>query len=73
MLKSKLNIAAFVFLAMGLTSALCEKIFYGGRLDENNIVQESFFLPLSFLCFFIALVLWTVLIAIKSLPLLKKR
>jgi len=33
-----------------------EKIFYGNRLDANNVLQESFFLPLSIFLTLIGLV-----------------
>jgi hypothetical protein len=32
---------------------MLEQIFYGGRLDENNVLQESFFLPLAFILLFL--------------------
>jgi len=37
----------------GITSGFLEQVFYGGRLDENNVVQDSFFLPLAFILMFL--------------------
>jgi len=37
----------------GITSGFVEQVFYGGRLDENNVVQDSFFLPLAFILMFL--------------------
>lgn len=42
------------FFFAGLLSLLLEKTVYGGNVDENNIVQESFFLPLAFILFFVS-------------------
>ena len=35
-------------LSVGFASLMLENIFYGG-IDENGVLQESLFLPLSFL------------------------
>jgi len=40
----------------GITSGFLEQVFYGGRLDENNVVQDSFFLPLAFILMFLGVV-----------------
>jgi hypothetical protein len=53
----------------GVTSGILEQLLYGGRLDENNVVQESFFLPLAFILVFLGGVL--ILVA-AALFLLKK-
>ena len=37
----------------GVVSGILEQLLYGGRLDENNVVQESFFLPLAFILIFL--------------------
>ena len=37
----------------GMTSGFLEQVFYGGRVDESNVVQESFFLPLAFILIFL--------------------
>ena len=37
----------------GMTSGFLEQVFYGGRVDENDVVQDSFFLPLAFLLIFL--------------------
>lgn len=41
---------------VGVVCGAMEKIFYGNRLDENNVLQESFFLPLSIFLTLIGLV-----------------
>lgn len=33
--------------AIGIVCGVLESTLYGNRLDENNVVQESFFLPLA--------------------------
>ena len=40
-------------LTAGVISGICEQVFYGGRLDAGGVLQESFFLPLSFLLVFL--------------------
>lgn len=37
----------------GMTSGFLEQVFYGGRVDESNVVQDSFFLPLAFILIFL--------------------
>jgi ABC-type thiamin/hydroxymethylpyrimidine transport system permease subunit len=44
-----LGIAA---LMAGVASGVLERIFYG-YVDENNVLQESFFLPLAFILVFL--------------------
>ena len=41
---------------VGVVCGAMEKIFYGNRLDANNVLQESFFLPLSIFLTLIGLV-----------------
>jgi hypothetical protein len=41
---------------VGVVCGAIEKIFYGNRLDANNVLQESFFLPLSIFLTLIGLV-----------------
>ncbi|KPK51759.1 MAG: hypothetical protein AMJ59_27570 [Gammaproteobacteria bacterium SG8_31] len=45
---SKLTWLGIALVVSGVTSGILEQKFYGGRLDENNVLQESFFLPLAF-------------------------
>lgn len=42
----------FVLLIAGVASWILERLLYSGRLDENNVLQESFFLPLAFILIF---------------------
>ncbi len=49
----KLMWLGIALIASGVLSAILEQVFYGGRLDENNVVQESFFLPLAFILIFL--------------------
>lgn len=44
---SKSFVAGLGLVIAGLTCGTIEMMFYGNRLDEYNVVQESFFLPLS--------------------------
>jgi len=46
---SKIAILGIVVLSTGMLFAVIEKVFYGNRLDANNVLQESLFLPLSIL------------------------
>ena len=39
-------------LIAGVASWILERLLYGG-LDENNVLQESFFLPLAFILIFL--------------------
>ena len=34
---------------MAILCGVAEAVFYGGRLDEAGVVQESLFLPLTFI------------------------
>ena len=44
-----LGVAALI---AGMVSGVLEKTFYG-YVDENNVLQESFFLPLAFILVFL--------------------
>ena len=46
-LMSRLSLIGIALVIGGAVCGALEKIFYGNRLDENNVIQESFFLPLS--------------------------
>ncbi len=45
---SKLMWLGIAMLTAGVASGVLEKTFYG-YVDENNVLQESFFLPLAFI------------------------
>jgi len=49
---SKLMWLGIAALMAGVVSGALEKIFYG-YVDENNVLQESFFLPLAFILIFL--------------------
>jgi hypothetical protein len=51
-----MGLAGICLVIAGMACGAIEKIFYGGRLDENNVVQDSFFLPLSFFLAFTGIV-----------------
>ncbi len=53
----------------GITSGFLEQVFYGGRVDENNVVQESFFLPLAFILMFLGV---TLIVVAAGFYLMKK-
>ena len=44
---SKLTWLGIALVVSGVASGILERRFYGGRLDENDVLQESFFLPLA--------------------------
>lgn len=50
------SLAGIGLVIVGVACGAMEKIFYGNRLDANNVLQESFFLPLSFFFTLIGLV-----------------
>jgi hypothetical protein len=45
-LKTKLFMTSLFFLALGTISFVIQNLFYG-YIDENGILHDSFFLPLS--------------------------
>lgn len=45
---SKLTWLGIAALMAGVASGVLERTFYG-YVDENNVLQESFFLPLAFI------------------------
>jgi len=49
---SKLMWLGVVALIAGMVSGVLERTFYG-YVDENNVLQESFFLPLAFISAFL--------------------
>ncbi len=59
-------------MGLGFTSGVAEGFFYGG-VNEEGVVQESFFLPLSFLLSFVGSVLLVVAIAISAFKKMKKK
>jgi len=50
---SKLMWLGIALVVSGVASGIMEQTFYGGRVDENNVLQESFFLPLAFVLIFL--------------------
>jgi len=51
-LKSKVFWLSFILFAMGIAFGYLENTFYQ-YIDENGVLIESWFMPLSFLCIFI--------------------
>jgi hypothetical protein len=51
-----LSLVGIGLVIVGVVCGAIEKIFYGNRLDANNVLQESFFLPLSIFLALIGLV-----------------
>jgi hypothetical protein len=58
---SKVAWSGIAMVIAGMVSGILEKIFYD-RLDENNVLQESFFLPLAV----ILIILGTALIGVAA-------
>ena len=50
---SKIIWLGIALIMAGMTSGFLEQVFYGGRVDESNVVQDSFFLPLAFILVFL--------------------
>ena len=57
---SKTTWLGIFFLIAGFISGKIEEIYYGNRLDENNVLQESFFLPLAIILTFLGIAFLTV-------------
>ena len=51
-IKNKIFWLSFILLAMGLAFGYIENTFYQ-YIDENGVLIESWFMPLSFLCIFL--------------------
>ena len=45
---SKLSLLGLGFVSLGVLCGIAENALYGGRLDSNGVIQESLFLPLTF-------------------------
>ena len=65
-MQRKLRIAGIVLLCLAFASGLAEHIFYGNRLDENDVLQESFFLPLTYILSFPGVILLIASLALKK-------
>lgn len=59
-------IAGLVLLCLAAASGPAETILYGRRPDENNVIQESFFLPLTFTLGFFGILLVAVSLLLKK-------
>ncbi len=66
-MKSKLRTAGFIALALACLSWLAEAVFYGD-IDTNGVLQESFFLPLTFILAAIGIVLLGISLVLKPRP-----
>jgi len=49
MKRYKLVLVGVILVVLGGLARLAEELLYGGQVDDAGVVQESFFLPLSFL------------------------
>jgi hypothetical protein len=47
--KHKVTCTGLIFVFLGCISWIVEQASYGGLVDENGVLQESLFLPLTFL------------------------
>ena len=66
-MKSKLRTAGFIAFALAGLSWLAETAFYGD-IDSNGVLQESFFLPLTFILAAIGIVLLGISLVLKPRP-----
>lgn len=64
-MNSRLRIAGFLALVLAGLSGLAETAFYGD-IDTNGVVQESFFLPLTFILAALGIVLIVASLLIKA-------
>ncbi len=65
-MRPPLFLASIAFFLAAIASGVAEKIFYGGRIDENGVLQESFFLPLTFI-FLVAAVATLLIFVLRRL------
>lgn len=70
-LKKTLLISFVFFVLLGIISALIQRKFYG-YIDENNILQDSIFLPIAAFSVIIALLLFIVIVIVQLISFLKK-
>ena len=66
-MKFKFRIAGLVALALAGLSWLAEASFYGS-IEANGVLQESFFLPLTFILAALGLILLVASLVAKSSP-----
>ena len=59
----KVSLIAIACLVLAGLSWAVHGIYYGGRLDENGIVQDRLFLPLGYLLVFAGLLLFAISLA----------
>ena len=57
-MKSKLSIVGSILLAVAAFFGLMETMFYGG-IDSEGVLQESLFLPLTFICLALSVTFYT--------------
>ncbi|MGM8887270.1 MULTISPECIES: hypothetical protein [unclassified Psychrobacter] len=60
-MKSKLFIGGSILLALAAFFGLMETMFYGG-VNSEGVLQESLFLPLTFICLVLAVILYVSLL-----------
>ena len=53
-MKNKFFICSIIFFILGIVFIILENTFYQ-YIDENNVLQESLFMPLGFIFLFIGL------------------
>ena len=63
-MKSRLRITGFIALVLAGLSWLAETVFYG-TIDSSGILQESFFLPLTYILAALGIVLIFASLVIK--------
>jgi hypothetical protein len=56
-MRQKIRLSGIAFLVLSFTCWIAERVFYGARLDDNGVLQESWFAPLSALFFLLGIVL----------------
>ena len=70
-IKSKIVWLSFILFAMGIAFGYIENTFYQ-YIDENGVLIESWFMPLSFLCIFLG-GMGLLIIAVKTIWLAIKK
>lgn len=67
----KLIISFTVFALIGLISSAIQRNFYG-YIDENNVLQDSIFLPIGAFSLIIAMVIFVVILIVGLISFFKK-
>jgi hypothetical protein len=69
---TRLTFLGIIILFIGIIFLKLEGVFYGNRLDENNVIQESWFMPLSIIFIFVGVIILLIQFILFILHIFKK-